>query len=622
MHYLSYLTHNRVRPIFIFLLSVLIFPFESVTQSTCTFSRSQFNNQANLNTFRDVFPDCTHITNDVVIVSSKYSDVSPLAGITQIDGNLVIVGTLEDDLNSLVDIETIGGYLQIGQNFSLTDASSPWALTSVGGRVWMDNNRNLTSLEHLSNLETVGGDFILSLHHSLADLMGLESLTEIAGRFNLAANNGMSTLDGAENLITAGAISIQGMQSLVDLTALENATALGGDPSLGFGVDIRNNPMISDCAVGYVCNAFINLASDDIAITNNLGSGQCNSNAEVSLICEDGDGDGYLPAEDCDDTNPAVNPGMTEVPYNGLDDDCDPTTPDDDLDGDGFGIANDCDDNDADVNPIADEVCDGVDNNCDGIIDSDTSNYCDVSSTSNGNEWISKVRLIGTVLNNPTGPDNGYGDYTDLSAEVELGAKEKIEVSPGFGGNDYKVYMQVWVDWNQDGDFDDANEEVVRYKSKKGKNKNFDIPADATAGCTTMRVSLNPDGYADDACEVFSEGEYEDYSLTIIDPSGNYVAEQPKTINSVLVDKLLESSKLYPNPAWNNITLSFAQQLEGDVQVTIANSIGQVVYNKDLNDYDQSEIQIGVDDYNAGLYYARVTLYQKTVLIKPFMVIK
>ncbi len=51
-------------------------------------------------------------------------------------------------------------------------------------------------------------------------------------------------------------------------------------------------------------------------------------------VCSDADGDGYSPEggncgePDCDDWAPEVNPGMVEIPGNGIDDDCDPSTPD------------------------------------------------------------------------------------------------------------------------------------------------------------------------------------------------------------------------------------------------------------------------------------------------------
>jgi len=86
------------------------------------------------------------------------------------------------------------------------------------------------------------------------------------------------------------------------------------------------------------------------------------------------DFDGWRSEEgDCDDGNASVYPGATDVPGNGIDEDCSgaDTPAVIDADGDGVPEGLDCDDNDFNNAPNLTENCDGQDNDCDQFIDED-----------------------------------------------------------------------------------------------------------------------------------------------------------------------------------------------------------------------------------------------------------
>ncbi len=88
----------------------------------------------------------------------------------------------------------------------------------------------------------------------------------------------------------------------------------------------------------------------------------------VTIQDRDGDADGETPfCGDCDDGDAAVGSWVAEV-CNGVDDDCDGTVDAEfDADADGWGSCLECDDADAAANPGATEVCgDAIDEDCDG----------------------------------------------------------------------------------------------------------------------------------------------------------------------------------------------------------------------------------------------------------------
>ena len=96
----------------------------------------------------------------------------------------------------------------------------------------------------------------------------------------------------------------------------------------------------------------------------------------------DHDGDGFsLRAGDCDDTNPAIYPGSPDV-QDGLDNDCDGLvdegSPEADDDADGFSdFEGDCNDSDPGIYPGADEIVNGVDDDCDTVVDENTDAHDD-----------------------------------------------------------------------------------------------------------------------------------------------------------------------------------------------------------------------------------------------------
>jgi hypothetical protein len=200
-------------------------------------------------------------------------------------------------------------------------------------------------------------------------------------------------------------------------------------------------------------------------------------------VCdEDADGDLYsTELGDCDDANAAISPDADELCGDAIDNDCDGVVDEDDAadagnwfpdtDGDGFGdpdagttacdqpaglIADnlDCDDNDAGVHPDADEVCDAVDNNCDGDVDEDgavdgTTWYADADGDLYGDSTSSLVACAqpSGYVNNPVdcddadanltngllwyadGDGDGYGDPTSASTFACTGATGEVSNS-------------------------------------------------------------------------------------------------------------------------------------------------------------------------------------------------
>lgn len=136
---------------------------------------------------------------------------------------------------------------------------------------------------------------------------------------------------------------------------------------------------------------------------------------------------------------------------------------------------------------------------------------CDASGGGN-DEFISRVQF-GTIDNSSA--QTFYGDYTNLSTDVEAGATYPITITNGqiFSSDD----LGIWIDFNQDEDFDDPGEEVVcSVNDGADGTYSITIPDDALGGMTTMRIRIKFNGSdCGSPCGTTTWGEVEDYSVNI-----------------------------------------------------------------------------------------------------------
>ncbi len=235
----------------------------------------------------------------------------------------------------------------------------------------------------------------------------------------------------------------------------------------------------------------------------------------------DADADGYDVSEDCDDTDPDIHPGADER-CNGVDDDCDGEIDEEgavgsdtfyaDVDGDGYGdefntieicdlpsgyvsAPYDCDDSRADVNPTADELCDGVDNDCDGDIDEDASDaptwYADEDEDGYGDD--------DEALEACDQPDGYVDNDLDCDDDDAMRSPDVDEICDGSDNNcDGHIDEDSAIDastWYADGDGDGFGNPAVTATACDPPDEHVDNGED----CRDNDANIHP--LADELCD-------------------------------------------------------------------------------------------------------------------------
>jgi len=206
---------------------------------------------------------------------------------------------------------------------------------------------------------------------------------------------------------------------------------------------------------------------------------------------------------DCDDTDPAYHPGAAELDCTDPNDyNCDGSVGYADQDGDGFAACDDCDDSLPAVNSSATEICDGIDNDCDGWtddMDPDVTGtqtwYGDADGDTYGGQ-----QFVAESCEAPQGYVDNADDCDDLDAATYPGAAEICDEADNNCDGDIDEGVQIT--WYADTDNDG-------YGDSTATKEACTVPAgyvwDAT-DCDDTSATTNPASYevcdgADNNCD-------------------------------------------------------------------------------------------------------------------------
>lgn len=151
--------------------------------------------------------------------------------------------------------------------------------------------------------------------------------------------------------------------------------------------------------------------------------------------------------------------------------------------------------------------------------------YCTPLANQYGSSYninsFSTTNGASNIANNNSGNSAGnYGDFTSMSVSA-LQTVGTVNFSVATASS---AGIRIWVDWNQDGDFDDAGEQVyVNSNSGSSFSGTIAVPAGAVVGNTRLRIRSNAYYYINSQtspCNQNYYGETEDYTFNVLPATG------------------------------------------------------------------------------------------------------
>ena len=325
-----------------------------------------------------------------------------------------------------------------------------------------------------------------------------------------------------------------------------DASTIACDPGPGWVADDGDcddansdiNPDADERCNGYDddCDALVDDADPDVigaaAWYLDVDGDGYGADSGAASACEQPSG--YVAyGGDCDDSDAAYNPGAVEsdctdpADYN-----CDGSTGYSDLDGDGWAACEDCDDGDAAIRPDGSELCNGVDDDCDGDIDEDSAADAATWYQDGDGDGYGDAASTVVACDEPSGYSADATDCDDTDAAVSPAGAERCNgVDDDCDGD---VDEGVQDTFHADADGDGWGDAAVTTTA-------CDLPsgyADNDGDCDDSDAAVSPDGveqcngYDDDCDGAVDEASSSDAATWYADDDGDGFGDAAATTAS------------------------------------------------------------------------------------------
>jgi lysyl endopeptidase len=220
-------------------------------------------------------------------------------------------------------------------------------------------------------------------------------------------------------------------------------------------------------------------------------------------------------------------------------------------------------------------------------------------------EFISVVEF--NSINSNTGCAN-YTNYSSLSTTVTKGQSYDLTITPAIGGTDGSAYtndeIAAWIDWNDDGDFNDALEQVAYVLVSDPWSNVFSVtvPVTAVTGSVVMRVKMSyqPSDGTITPCGTEVYGETEDYVVNIVSSAN-------------LEENGVDQVSIYPNPTNGILNINLSKVGIEIQSIELSDVTGRIVaVVVPVNGI----VTINMTNESAGIYFVTIKSSEGTLTRK------